>query len=206
MGLHQMHLNISVISLAIIDPSRLLRHKVERLNSTPLGRFCLEKCIFLPYIEINCLQSDWLFFFFVFAGVCEERDWQPDLGGDCKDTLATYPRIAVTFQFNGWCVALWMITCNGNRTERENLLCACVCACVKVVITPGFTVDYLTLCWFAVAAGIHIYFYFHPGKQQAYLSAFSAGTLAPSIRRAFQTFLLLYFSSPEVLKLKVAIH
>lgn len=43
-------------------------------------------------------------------------------------------------------------------------------------------------------------------KQGAYLSAFSAGKPATSIRRAFQTFVLLYFTSSELLKLKVAIH
>lgn len=97
-------------------------------------------------------------FCFVFVSVREETDWQPDLGGDCKDTLATDPRIAVTFQFNGWCVALWMITCNGSRTEEERI----ERAVPKHVSTPGFAAHYLTLCWCAGAAGIHIDYYFPP--------------------------------------------
>lgn len=56
---------------------------------------------------------------FLFFHPHRVRDLQSDLGCDCKDTLPTYPRVAVSFRFDGWCVALCVITCNGRRRRQS---------------------------------------------------------------------------------------
>lgn len=171
-------INTSVIRFTIIDSWRPLTHKGEHLilKSTPLVR-----CV--------CVCVRW-------------EIGKPDLGGDCKDTLATYPWIAVTFQFNGWCVALWMIAWNGNRTQRENWMCVSK-GCYHAWVYCSLLKPLLVCC--CSSRRTHLLL-FPSQKQGAYLSAFSAGKPATSIRRAFQTFVLLYFTSSELLKLKVAIH